>query len=69
MGESVVSKIWYVRDGHVEEYCGQEANWNNEIIVSADLPEDALIKALMYYRKELKRQKILYNGTMIFVIS
>jgi len=60
--------LWYIRDGHVEEYCGQEANWNNETIVIADLPEDALIKVLLYYRKELKRQNIFYNGTIVSVI-
>ena len=60
--------IWYVCDGCVDEYCGQKANWDNEVIVSAELPENALIKVLLYYRKELQPQNMLHNGTIISVI-
>jgi len=44
-------------------------NWDNSLIVRADTPEDALIKALLYYRKDLVRQEFLYSGKIIMAIS
>jgi len=48
--------FWYLCDGNVEEYCDQVPRWDNSLIVRADTPEDALIKALFYYSKDLVRQ-------------
>ncbi|BBB90973.1 MAG TPA: hypothetical protein PKA28_18350 [Methylomusa anaerophila] len=64
-----MSFFWYVCDGNVEEYSGQKANLDNSVIVYAELPEDALIKVMRYYRGELKCHEMIYDGETIVVIS
>jgi len=61
--------FWYICDGEVEQYRGQEANWNNSLVVQAATPEDALIKALHYYRKNLGCKEILHDGKIILAIA
>lgn len=61
--------IWYVCDGKVEEYAGQEANWNNSVIVFARSPEDALVKVIKYHLHMLERIGIMWGGKEIEVIS
>ncbi|TWH45150.1 hypothetical protein [Sporomusa sp. KB1] len=61
--------FWYVCDGEVEAYCGQQTNWNNSVIVFAKSPEDALLKVMKYHQGLLKRIDVLYGGKSIEVIS
>ena len=63
-----MTTIWFVYDGQVEEYNGQKVNWNNQVVVCAESPMDALTKVLLYYRGTLKRQDVKYNGTIIAAI-
>jgi len=60
--------LWYVCDGHVKEYSGQVANWDNEVIVRADEQEEAIQKVLLYYRRKLQCQTMLHNGNFITAI-
>jgi len=64
-----VNFFWYVCDGEVEEYNGQEANWNNSVLVFARSPQDALIKVMRYHQGMLERVGVLYGGRSIEVIS
>ena len=60
-----MTTFWFVCDGQVEEYDGQKANWDNQVVVCAESPLDALTKVLFYYRGTLKRQDVKHNGTII----
>jgi len=64
-----VKFFWYVCDGEVEKYSGQEANWNNSVIVCAESPEDALVKVMKYHLGILKRIGVICGGKSIEVIS
>jgi hypothetical protein len=61
--------IWYVCDGNVEEYNGQEADWNKSVLVFARSPEDALLKVMKYHLRLLERIGIIWCGKEIEVIS
>lgn len=61
--------IWYVFDGKVEEYTGQEANWRESAVVFARSPEEALVKMLKFYRGLTERVGISWHGRDIEVIS
>ncbi|HML87918.1 MAG TPA: hypothetical protein PKA28_05655 [Methylomusa anaerophila] len=61
--------FWYVCDGEVEEYSGQEVNWNDSVIVFAKSPEDALLKVMKYHLGMLKRIGIVCDGKNIEIIS
>jgi hypothetical protein len=61
--------IWFVCDGRVEEYNGQEANWNNSVIVFARSPEEALMKVMKYHLRMLERIEIMWGGKEIEVID
>ena len=61
--------FWYVCDGEVEEYSGQKANWDNSLVICAQTPEDALIKALLYYRGDLQRKDFPHEGKIVSAIS
>ncbi len=61
--------VWYVCDGRVEEYGGQEADWDNSVIVFARSPEDALLKVMKYHLRKMERIEILWEGKGIEVIS
>lgn len=60
--------FWYIYDGNVEEYSGQEANWRNSAIVFAETPEDALVKVIKYNRGTLKCQVVGFNGSKITAV-
>jgi hypothetical protein len=61
--------FWYVCDGEVEEYNGQEANWNNSVVVFAKSPQDALLKVMKYHQGILERIGVRYGDKSIEVIS
>lgn len=61
--------FWYVHDGHVEQYSGQEANWQNSVIVFARSPEEALLRVMRYHLGMLERIAVLCYGKSIEVIS
>ncbi|HMM19727.1 MAG TPA: hypothetical protein PKA10_03235 [Selenomonadales bacterium] len=60
--------FWFVCDGKVEEYSGQEADWDNSAVVLAKSPEEALIKLILYNGGTLERGGVLYNGKVIEAI-
>ena len=64
-----VAFFWYVCDGEVEEYCGQDVNWDNAVVVFARSPEDALLKVLKYHRGRLERVGVICGGKSIEVIA
>ncbi|MDR3540761.1 MAG: hypothetical protein P4L69_07325, partial [Desulfosporosinus sp.] len=59
--------LWYVWDGKVEEYSGQEVNWSESAVVFARSPEDALLKVLNFYRGQTERVGISWRGRDIEV--
>jgi len=61
--------LWYVCDGRVEEYYGQEADWVESVIVFARSPEDALLKVMKYHLRMMERVEIVWGGKGIEVIS
>ena len=61
--------IWYVCDGEVEEYSGQEADWRSSVIVFAMSPEAALIKVMKYHQGMMERTGLMFNDRTIEVIS
>lgn len=61
--------FWYVCDGQVEEYSGQEANWQNSVIVFARSPEAALVKVMKFHQGIMERIGVMYCGKSIEVIS
>ena len=61
--------FWYVCDGDVEEYQGQETNWINAVVVFAKSPENALIKVMQYHQGMLERIQLMHDGKYIEVIS
>jgi hypothetical protein len=61
--------VWYVCDGKVEEYGGQQADWSSSAIVFARSPEDALLKVMKYHLRMMERIEILWDGKEIEVIS
>lgn len=68
-GGTSVKFFWYVCDGEVEEYKGQDANWDNSVIVFAKSPEDALVKVAKYHLGMLERIGVICGGKSIEVIS
>lgn len=61
--------LWYVYDGTVEPYSGQEANWSESVIVFALSPEDALLKVMKYHLGKLPSSDSVYDGKEIRVIA
>lgn len=61
--------FWYVCDGEVEQYSGQEVNWSNSVVVFARSPQDALLKVIKYHQGILERIDVMYGGKSIEVIS
>ena len=61
-------KLWYVRDGEVEEYGGQVADWENSFVVCAKSAEKAVISVIHYRRGNLERVEILHDDKAVTVI-
>jgi hypothetical protein len=68
-GGTSMEIFWFVCDGEVEKYSGQEVNWCNSFIVFAQLPEDALLKVMKYHLGKLRRCGAVYGSKDIEVIS
>lgn len=64
-----VNSFWYVCDGEVAVFSGQDVNWNNSVIVFATSPEWALIKVMKYHLGMLERVEVMHGGKTIEVIS
>lgn len=60
--------FWFVREGTVAEYSGQESDGHNSYIVFARSPEDALLKVMRYHLGRLQRRGAVYGGKAIEVI-
>lgn len=60
--------FWFVCDGIVEEYNGQDANWDTSVVVLAKSPEEALIKVMRYYGGVLERGAVVFKGRAIEAI-
>ncbi|HMM20730.1 MAG TPA: hypothetical protein PKA10_08305 [Selenomonadales bacterium] len=61
-------RLWYVRDGEVEEYGGQAPDWETSFVVCAGSPEKAVINVLHYRQGCLERVDILYHDKTVTVI-
>ena len=61
-------KLWYVDDGDVEEYRGQEADWERSFIVCAKSPEKAANNLANYRLGHLDSVDIIYKNKTITVI-
>lgn len=64
-----MSFLWYVCDGRVEEYNGQQVNWSESAVVFARSPEEALLTMLKFYRGQTGRVGLSWCGQDIEVIS
>ncbi|MEM5768549.1 MAG: hypothetical protein AAGU23_07995 [Bacillota bacterium] len=60
--------FWYVCDGRVETYCGQEADWSGSFTVLAKSPEDALLKVMEFHLGKLTSRGAVHDGKNIRVI-
>ena len=61
--------LWFVCNGTVKQYSGQEANWIESVIVLAISPEDALLKVMKYHLGKLPSSDVMYDGKEIRVIT
>ncbi|HWR56363.1 MAG TPA: hypothetical protein VN462_07635 [Negativicutes bacterium] len=61
--------MWFVCNGTVEPYSGQDANWTEAVVVSAGSPEEALLKVMKYHLGKLPCSRAVYDGKEIRVIT
>lgn len=61
--------FWYVYDGAVEEYNGQEVDEKSSAIVFARSPEDAILKFWEFHQGMTELITITFEGKIIEVIS
>jgi len=64
-----MNHLWYVRDGQVEEYSGQEVDWRDSAVVFAPSPEAALINVMKYRQGLAERVGLSWCGRDIEVIA
>ncbi|BBB93540.1 hypothetical protein [Methylomusa anaerophila] len=63
-----MTPIWYVCDGEVETYSGQEADWKCSAVVIAPSPEEALIKVMQYHQQIINHVEVFHNGKTVVAI-
>lgn len=59
---------WYVCNGNVAEYDGQQPDWKDSALVIAVSPEEALIKVMQFHQGLLGRVETVCKGKTVAVI-
>jgi hypothetical protein len=63
-----VLAYWYVCNGNVAKYDGQQPDWKSSVLVIAASPEEALLKVMRFHQGLLERVETVQKGKTIAAI-